>query len=376
MDHSAPRWARALIWLRHKSAVTLAFAAGLALVLIAVRAALPWVLRDLVNRRLAAIPGFAGHVDRVGVQVWHGGYAMHDLTINLREGRVDRPFVAAKEITFSIAYRELWRGRLVSDVTVTDAQLNFIRGRTAAESQNGAGGGWQDVVRDLFPIRINHFVVRGGRIHFEDTASVPRVDVWIEHLQLDATGLRNRPSAHDGALPASVTVAGDTIGGGRLNLGVAAEPLAHEPHFRFRGSLKGVALPALNSFLLAYADVDVSAGDFEVYSEIAGADGGYHGYVKPFLRDLHFETPSDRRKPLTAEVWKGFVAKLEKLLRDRRQGEVATLVPFSGTFGGKPDVAVWAAMTSLLHNSFVGDLPHGFEGGADAGGSPAPRNPP
>jgi hypothetical protein len=354
----------------------LAVAAGLAVVLIAVRAALPWVLRDLVNRRLAEIPGFAGHVDRVGVQVWHGGYAMHDLTIKLREGRVDRPFVAAREITFSIAYRELWHGRLVSDVTVTDAQLNFIRGRTAAESQNGAGGGWQDVVRDLFPIRINHFVVHGGRIHFEDTASTPRVDVWIEHLQIDATGLRNRPSAHGDALPASVTVAGDTIGGGRLNLGVAAEPLANEPHFRFRGSLKGVALPALNAFLLAYAGVDVSEGDFEVYSEIAGADGGYHGYVKPFLRDLHFETPSDRRKPLTEEVWKGFVAKLEKLLRDRRKGEVATLVPFSGRFGGKPDVQIWAALSNLLHNSFVSDLPRGFEEGAEAGETKTPAAPP
>jgi hypothetical protein len=369
MDSSFNRWQRARAALGRQSVVLLRAGAVLALVLLGVRAALPWALRSVVNRRLATIPGFVGHVDRIGVQLWHGGYAMHGLTIRKTAGRVELPFVAATLVQFSLAYRELLHGRLVSDVTLDRASLNFVHGRTDADSQNGATGGWQSLVEDLFPISLNHLLVTDSRIHYLDTASTPRVDVWIEHLRIDVTGLRNRPSRAGGAFPASASVEGTTIGGGRLSLGATAEPLAPQPHFRFRGRLEGVALPALNSFLLAYARLDVSQGVFTAYSEVDAADGAYHGYVKPFVSNLNFTTESDGRKSVAQTLWKGFVARLEKLMRDRAQGEVATIVPFSGTFGGKADIALWTGFANLLRDAFIADLPHGFEG--SAGTAPA-----
>jgi uncharacterized protein YhdP len=373
MDPALPIWRRALAWLARQSALTLAIGAALALLALGVRAALPWVLREVVNRRLAAIPGFVGHVDRVGVQLWHGGYTMHGLVIRKIDGRVDRPFVTAGLVEFSLSYRELLHGRVVGDVAASEASLNFIRGRTAAESQNGATGGWQSLVEDLFPISLNRLTLNRGRIHYEDTASTPRVDVWIERLRIEVTGLRNRPSPAAGAFPATATVEGTTIGGGRLSLRATAEPLARQPHFRFQGQLEGVALPALNSFLLAYGRVDVSQGEFTAYSEVEAADGTYHGYVKPFLSNLNFTTESDGPKSLTRELWKGLVARLEKLLRDRAHGEVATVVPFSGTIGGKPKIELWTAFRNLLHDAFVADLPHGFEGSSGTTTTSAPK---
>jgi hypothetical protein len=204
-------------------------------------------------------------------------------------------------------------------------------------------------VKDLFPIDIAHFQAAHSRIHYVDTSGAPPVDLWLDNLEINATGLQNRPGGDAGAMPANLTLSADTIGGGRLTLFVSAEPLAARPHFEFRGSLRSVSLPALNDFLMAYGGVDVGRGTF-------------HGYVKPFLKDVHFATPSDKSKPVLLRLWKDIVAGVEKLLRDKPQGELATIIPFNGRFEGSTVVATLPTIGNLLHNSFVEALRHNFEG--------------
>lgn len=354
------------------------------------RLLLPGFLRHEINLRLSHIPGFTGHVDSVGVHLWDGGYSMQKFVILKRgSGDTTEPFVAADNVDFSIAYRKLIHGQFVSDVVIDGGQINFVNASAPQQTQDlgvqkQAPGRapkpdqrWQNVVQDLFPIDITHLALHDSRIHFADKAAKPRVDLSIDHLELDATGLQDRPEKNGPPLPAQIHLHGETIGRGHLTLYIAAEPLALKPHFELKASLTNVDLTALNAFLLAYANVDVSKGTFQIYGEISGANGSFHGYVKPFLTNLDFNTKSDDKKNPFQLLWKDLVAATTRLLRDKQHKQVATIVPFSGQFETSTDVRVMTTIGNLLRNGFIQALRRGLEGNSGATAEkPAPASKP
>jgi uncharacterized protein YhdP len=348
-----------------------------AFLLIVGRAVLPAVLKHEVNLRLSHIPGYSGRVDDVGVQVWHGGYRMYGLVIAKRDGQVTEPFVNARRVQFSIAYRELLRGKVVSDVEVENASLNFVKGPTAASSETDADKRWQAVIQDLFPISITHLKIRDSRIRFVDTTTKPKVDIAINHFEFQADGLRNRPARKAGPYPATIVFSGETIGGGNLKAHIQADPLASDPHFKLNLSLQNVSLPALNDFLMAYVNVDVGAGRFEAYIEATGADGTFQGYVKPFFKDLAFaNAATDQQKSAWQRVWKELVAATANLIKNKQENQIATLVPISGKFSQGTSVDFWRTLGNLLRNGFIRALREGLEGSATAKkGTPVPETP-
>ena len=326
------------------------------------RLLLPWGLKYEINARLGRIPGYSGRVDNVRVQVWHGGYRMYNLAIAKSSGKVRDPFVAARSIQFSIAYRELIRGRLVSDVEMEGASLNFVRGPSPETSELEADKRWQEVITDLFPIHITHLGLKDSRIRFVDTTTKPKVDVAIDHLEVEADGLQNRPAKKEGPYPAHIVIAGRSVGNATVRAVIEAEPLALEPHFKLNFTLKGLSLPALNDFLMAYANVDVGAGQFDAYVEATGANGSFQGYVKPFMRDLTFANADDKNKNAWQRVWKDVLAGITLLIKNKPRNQLATLIPFSGKFSHGTSVDSWRTLGNLLHNGFIRGLREGLEG--------------
>lgn len=359
--------------------------AVVAVVLLIGRLLLPGILKHQINERLSRIPGYTGHVDSVGVHLWDGGYSMQKFVIEKRgAGPNTEPFVAADNIDFSIAYRKLIHGQFVSDVVIDRGQINFINSAAPAQQQDlgvqkqPAGQApkpdqrWQNVVQDLFPIDISHLALHDSRIHLIDAEAKPRVDLAIDHLEVEATGLRDRVEQGGPPLPAQINLHGETIGRGHLSLFIAAEPLALQPHFKLKVSLQNVDLTALNSFLEAYASIDVSKGNFEIDGEISGADGSFHGYVKPFFTNLDFKTRSDEKKNPFQLLWKDLVAATTRLVRDKEHKQVATLVPFSGKFNATTNVKVMTTIGNLLRNGFIQALRRGLEGNAAVTAEKAP----
>ncbi len=342
------------------------------IVLLGARAVLPGVLKHQINKRLAGISGYTGWVDDVGVHVWHGGYTMYGLVIRKRDAPKAEPFIAARSITFTLAYRDLLHGRFTSDIVVQQGRIDFVRSPAPqAEQDLGSArspGGtpapsrtWQDAVRDLFPLRITHLELVDSRIRYVDETVEPRVDIALDPLQLTANGLRNRPGKADQALPATITLNGRTLGGA-IHAVIRAEPLAEQPHFTVKLALENISLPALNPFLLAHADADVSRGVLELYLEMNAAGGAYRGYVKPIFTNLDFRTASDEHKPPLQLLWKDVVEAVTKLMRDKQKKQVATIVPFSGSFARTSTVRVGPTLRNLYYNGFIEALRRGLEG--------------
>jgi Domain of Unknown Function (DUF748) len=347
--------------------------------LVIARISAPFVIRNAINHRLNRIPNYKGHVGSIRLHLWRGGYRIDDIQIVKSNGEVSEPFFAADRIDFSVAWRELLRGRFVSAISVQNGRLNFLRGPSEETSQLNADKRWQDAINDLFPIDITKLEIRGGLLRFVDTTHTPHVDVAIRDLTVHATGLQNRPTANADPYPAKIDISGITIGGGNLHLFVRMEPLADQPHFELAAELKNVSLPALNDLLRAYAHVDVAQGQFEVFSQMAMRGGHYDGYIKPFIDNLEFKALSDEDKLLGRRLWNSIVAGFAKLAKNDQSKQVATRIPFSGE-ANKFDIHTWKTVENGLHNGFVKALSHSFEGTPDpdhvgAKGAPAAEKP-
>jgi hypothetical protein len=300
-----------------------------------------------------------------------------------REGNVQEPFFKARHIDFSLAWRELARRKVVSDVRVEGAELNFVRGKSSTATQLPADRRWQEVINDVFPIDITFLEVRDSRLRYVDDTHQPQVDVQVAHLEGVATGLRNRTEEDNQEFPARIDLHGQTIGGGRLRVGTQVEPLAAQPHFLLKLELEQVSLPALNDFLRAYGGVDVSAGTFNGYLEMTARNGHFEGYFKPFFENVDFKDAAGQDKALGEQIWEGAVRFFAFVFKNHRRDQVATRIPFAGEFG-QTQVGAWETFVNLLRHAFVRPWPEKLESrtrpdpadaGPKAGEPAAPRTP-
>jgi uncharacterized protein YhdP len=330
----------------------------LAGLLMAGRMALPSILRSQINARLNRVSGYTGRVGEMHVALWRGAYALREVRILKKRAAATHPFFSARNIDVSLAWRELVHGKIVTDIIIEDARINFVKTASPETNQLKVDRAWQDVVKHIFPIDITHLEIRNGRIHYLDRTASPVVDVYVENLQCVASGLRNRPSGK--GFPAHLQLSGESIGGGKLSVWADADPLASKLHCEVHGQIEEVALPALNPFLKAYGNVEIRAGTFKLYAEMAARDGRFEGYVKPFFTHVKFTDITQPGKPFTQRIWQAVASALVTLLKNKPQDELATRIPFAGESGATA-VDTWKTITSMLHNGFIHALPAKLE---------------
>ena len=354
----SPHFERAARWFRRSWHIVLV----VVLVLLAVRLVLPRALNSLINQRLEKIPEYAGRVEDIDLSVWRGAYQLEGVEIVKTNGERREPFFKATKIDFSLAWRDLFRGRFVGDFVLEDAELIVVNAPTEEGSQTEVvDKRWQDAIEDIFPIEMTRLEVMDSVIRFIDTDADPKVDISLKGLEVVATGLRNRPSDKRGPLPADVELRAKTIGHGDLRIFGGLDVLAEQPRFKLNLELVNVDLPALNDFLLAYGNVDVARGNFQLYLEVAAAEGRYEGYIKPFFDDLDFKDVEDKTKPAAQRLWEKMVGGLSALLKNKSRDQVATRIPFSGEFG-ETDVGVLATIGNLIRHGFGRALSERLEG--------------
>ncbi|MDF3057150.1 MAG: hypothetical protein K0R17_1365 [Rariglobus sp.] len=330
------------------------------LILLALRIALPFAIRRAVNNRLAQVEGYSGKVEDIDLQLIRGAYRLKGVSILKREDARLEPFFSAEVVDFSLAWGELFHRRFVSDIFLVAPRMRITKSGAPVDPKE-EGRRWNEVIKDLFPIEITQLEISRGELSFVDSTSTPPVDVAIYDLHVVTTGLRNTASEEDGPDPAVLSAEGVTIGGGRLTLFVQGDPLADQPRFKLKLDLQDVDLVALNDFLEAYANVDVSAGTFQLYVEVNAADGAFEGYLKPFVENVEFKNLSDENKSPLRRMWESIVSGISSVVKNDRSEQVATRVPFSGNFE-ETKVGVWPTIVNLMRNGFGRAL---FEGRDD-----------
>ena len=333
---------------------------GLLLLLIAVRLAMPYLVEDYANERLAALDSYDGHVGDIDIHLWRGAYSIDDIEIVKTGASRPVPFFRSDRVDLSIEWRSLLRGSLVSEVSFLGPELNLVQGKSDADSQLGKGENWNARLEELFPFRFNTIEVTEGTVRFLAPGINTRDAISARHVNGDISNLTNVIDSGKQTF-ADFHVTADVLNGAPAVVDGSANAFAAQPTFDVNLEVKKVQLPQVNPWLREYIKADAEAGKFELYMELAAADGKFKGYAKPILQDVNIYRSGEEEQSALKRVWEGFLDFAANALENHDADQVAARIPFSGTIKD-PETSLFATIASVLRNAFVSAFARSLEG--------------
>lgn len=337
---------------------------GIVLLLLLLQLALPYLVRDYLNGKLADMGEYSGQVADVDIALWRGAYRINGLRIVKQAGDVPVPFLDAPSIDLAVSWHALWYDHAVVARVIFDRpQLNFVDGGNKTESQTGAGTDWRAQLDKLLPFTLDEVRVVEGRIQFHNFVSQP--PVHLEASQVNAS-LYNLTNVADDKGERVARFEGKALLLGHAPLEAAAsfDPYENFEEFKFRLRATGIELRRVNDFANAYGKFDFNAGHGDIVIEATAKDAQLSGYVKPLLRDVDvFDWRQDveqENKGFFRSIWEALVGGGETALKNQQKNQFASRVELSGSVH-RSDVSAFQAFMSILRNAFIQAFSTRFE---------------
>lgn len=323
-----------------------------AVLVVAVRLALPHVVLHYLNKTLATMDGYYGKASDIDIALIRGAYEIDSIYLNKVDSTTQKqtPFFGASQIDLSVEWKALFHGSIVGELIFENPMMRFTKDKVEPDEVRNDSSSFKNLLDDFMPLQVNRVEINNGSIQYIDESSKPRVDIHLTNAYALAENLRN---SYDSTvvLPASLR-AHANIYEGEFTVNMKLNPLADEPTFDVNAELKNTNLVKLNDFFKAYAKVDVNKGRFGLYTEVAAKDGKFTGYVKPLIQDLDILGQEDRDDNILRKAWEALVGAAGEVFENQRKDQVATKVPFQGSLKN-PDTNVWFALTRVLQNAFI-----------------------
>lgn len=332
---------------------------ALVLLIVAARIAAPYVIKRVVNEKLAELDGYNGSIDDVDLNLWRGAYEVEGIRIDKTGGKVPVPFVAVERLDLGVDWRALFDGSIVARVALYRPEVNFVKGPTPATTQTGKEADWRKTLEELAPLDIESFLVIDGEVHYRDFHAQPRVDVLLDHLNVRVMNLTNSKDA-TGTRVATIEADANLMHSGRFSVTGDIDPFQKQPTFKLKTKLEKLHIKELNNFLKAYVNVDAEKGDLSLYSEVEAKNGKFHGYVKPLIEGLDIlQWKKEDERPIE-KLWEGLVGATAEIFNNQSKDRLATRIPLDGRLDS-PNVHAWDAIAEVLRNAFIQALRHGLD---------------
>jgi hypothetical protein len=326
----------------------------LAVVLGIGRAIMPWAIRKYVNRTLDRNIAYKGSIGPVTVHLWRGAYSIDDVTISKIAGQVPVPLFAAKRVDFAVQWDALIHGKIVGRVLMQQPELNFVDAPTEDESQTGAGGPWLQMIRDLFPFKINSAIIHDGSIHFRAYQTPKPLDVFLSKVELTIDNLTNiRDETHP--LVSTVQATALAMDQAKLEYKMTMDPFSYRPTFHMAVRLLGLDVTKINDLALAYGKFDFKRGWFDLVMETDSKEGQMTGYIKPLFRNLQVFSLSEDLKGgnVVQFFWQALIGAVTTILKNPNRDQFGTLIPFTGDYSNSTSTDLLATVGNILRNAFV-----------------------
>jgi hypothetical protein len=331
--------------------------AGIVVVLIATDIALPYLVRNYLNDKLADMGDYRGQVTDVDMALWRGAYRINGLHIVKVEGKVPVPFINAPVIDLAVSWHSLWHDHaVVARVVFIKPELNFVDGGTNKQaSQTGQGTDWRTQLNKLLPVTLNEVRIIDGRITFNNFSSTPNVKIEADKVNASLFNLTNIADAKS---KHNARFRGKALLQGRAPLETSAtfDPFSNFEDFDFRLRTTGIELRSLNDFASAYGKFDFNAGSGDLVIEAQANKGKLSGYIKPLLRNVEVfnwqQDVENKDKSFFRSIWEAVVGAGETVLKNQGKNQFATRVELSGSVH-QQDISGFQAFLQILHNAFI-----------------------
>lgn len=346
--------------------------AGLVLLILALllaigRAMLPSFVRDYVNRTLDRNPLYAGEIGAVHIHLLRGAYSIDDVRISKTTANVPVPFFSARRVDFAIQWNALVHGETVGRVFMQSPVINFVDAPGDAEDQTGSGAPWLQIIKDLFPFRINSAIVRDGSVHFRAFQAATPVDVYLSQVEANIDNLTN---IRDETKPliSTVQATGTAMDHAKFEYKMTLDPFAYRPTFHLAVRLLNLDVTEINDLAMNYGKFDFERGWFDFVLEAEAREGLLSGYAKPLFRNLEvFSVTKDiKEENFLLLFWQALVGAATSLLKNQPRDQLGTVIPFSGDLSGSTSTDILATIGNLLRNAFVRAYLPRLEGGGES----------
>jgi hypothetical protein len=319
-------------------------------VLIVFRLLLPFIVKNYVNGVLADIPGYHGHVSDIDISLLRGAYVIDSLYLNKVDAGSEVPFISIEKTDISVEWGALTSGKVVSEIVMIAPHFIYVsEDQQIDAAPDPEFDDWTKALTDLVPIDINHLEIIDGKAAFVQLTSEPNIDLNLNNIALTATNLRNVQRT-DRELPSEINATAVSIGQGGVKLDGKMDLVKQVPDMDISFSLENAKVTELNDFTKHYVGIDFAEGTFNLFSEIAIADGYLTGYVKPLLKDS--KLISAEQDNFLNTLWEGFVGFFKFVLKNKGNNTLATKVPLEGDLTNV-GTKVWPTIWNVFKNGWV-----------------------
>ncbi|PKA97278.1 uncharacterized protein DUF748 [Flavobacteriaceae bacterium MAR_2009_75] len=319
------------------------------ILLVAFRLLLPFIVKKYVNNVLADIPGYYGQVKDIDIALVRGAYVIDSLYLNKVNADSEVPFLNLGVTDISVEWKSLLKGKIVSEIVMTRPEFIYVFEDQQTDSLSDPDiDDWSKALTDLVPIDINNLKIINGKAAFVELTADPTIDLYLNEVNLNATNLRNVVRT-ERELPSTVHATAISIGEGKVTLDGKMDLVKEIPDMDASFSLENASVTAFNDFTNHYAGIDFAEGDFNLYSEIAIADGFLTGYIKPLLKDSKLIEKEDK---FFEKLWEGFVGFFKFILKNQGNNTLATKVPIEGDLN-QVKSKVLPTVFNLVKNAWI-----------------------
>jgi hypothetical protein len=321
--------------------------------LVALRIALPSILLKKANSFLGSFsPNYAIHIVDLDLAIIRGAYHFDGVTGKIKSD--DKEFLSISDIDVSIAWRELFKGRVVTDIVVENPKFLLIKDIKKLEAPKKEG---KDLKKNIFPLKIERLDIVEGKVTFEGIQSLSdKSHMEIDHINGRLTNItpsKNNPLSY-------------------FNL--TTNIVDQENKFKFTGELDQTKKPMsidldaqvrnfqitkLNPYLKNHMPLTFTKGTVDVYAEVFSQDGKMKGYIKPFFRELDVVANKEHFKNVKHFGVEALTALSNLILRESKTKSVATIIDF--THDKKFDFKIGKAISKAIEHGFDQQLAPGIE---------------
>lgn len=341
--------------MKARSRIVLWSLLALIVVLVALRLALPTIVRHTLNQRMDRMGDYHGQVADVDLHLWRGAYSLDDLEISKVSGKVPVPLLQTQRMDIALSWHALFHGAVRASVDFRQPVLNFVDGSGQPDTQAGTGVDWRAQLQKLVPIRLDEVNVHDGTITFHNFVSNPRVDLKTTHVQAVITNLTNADRGK-GRRVAQMHATAHILGEAPLETSARFDPLGQLDDFDYKLKIGHIELVKLNDLARAYAGLDFESGKGDFVMELEARDGQLKGYAKPLFHNMKIfswkhDVQEGHKNPLRI-AWEAAAEGITSIFKNHQRDQFATRVPISGRIDDKK-LGTWHAIVNVLHNAFV-----------------------